>query len=210
MPGLPRVPVPTGVRVSAVCHWSLLPPSESPVPPPPPPFRCPAGYTSYNYSYTPCNLICPCGSPPAPARRAGRPGGQFTPMARHSLWCAHRGEPYPIRRERGYGVPRRSPPGRPAPGPAGKSRPFNRPPPPPDRVPRRDVSGHSSVSSRPQPAKENEVLAMTIRNFLPGFGMRTVAALAVAAAVVVAALLSVGSPASAQTPPMETRSGPRR
>ena len=41
---------------------------------------------------------------------------------------------------------------------------------------------------------------MTIRNFLPGFGMRTVAALAVAAAVVVAALLAVGSPASAQTP----------
>ena len=40
---------------------------------------------------------------------------------------------------------------------------------------------------------------MTIRNFLPGFGMRTVAALAVAAAVVVAALLSVGSPASAQS-----------
>ena len=39
---------------------------------------------------------------------------------------------------------------------------------------------------------------MTIRNFLPGFGMRTVAALAVAAAVVVAALLTVGSPASAQ------------
>ena len=39
---------------------------------------------------------------------------------------------------------------------------------------------------------------MTIRNFLPGFGMRTVAA--VAAAVVVAALLAVGSPASAQTP----------
>ena len=35
---------------------------------------------------------------------------------------------------------------------------------------------------------------MTIRNFLPGFGMRTVAALA----VVVAALLAVGSPASAQ------------
>ena len=41
---------------------------------------------------------------------------------------------------------------------------------------------------------------MTIRNFLPGFGMRTVVALAVAAAVVVAALLAVGSPASAQTP----------
>ena len=40
---------------------------------------------------------------------------------------------------------------------------------------------------------------MTIRNFLPGFGMRTVAALAVAAAVVVAALLAVGSPASAQS-----------
>ena len=36
---------------------------------------------------------------------------------------------------------------------------------------------------------------MTIRNFLPGFGMR-----AVAAVVVVAALLAVGSPASAQTP----------
>ena len=44
---------------------------------------------------------------------------------------------------------------------------------------------------------------MTIRNFLPGFGMRTVAALAVAAAVVVAALLAVGSPASAQTPPSD-------
>ena len=44
---------------------------------------------------------------------------------------------------------------------------------------------------------------MTIRNFLPGFGMRTVVALAVAAAVVVAALLSVGSPASAQTPPSD-------
>ena len=40
---------------------------------------------------------------------------------------------------------------------------------------------------------------MTIRNFLPRFGMRTVAALAVAAAVVVAALLAVGSPASAQS-----------
>ena len=40
---------------------------------------------------------------------------------------------------------------------------------------------------------------MTIRNLLPGFGMRTVMALAVAAAVVVAALLAVGSPASAQT-----------
>ena len=40
---------------------------------------------------------------------------------------------------------------------------------------------------------------MTIRNFLPGFGMRTVAALAVAAVVVVAALLAVGSPASAQS-----------
>ncbi len=40
---------------------------------------------------------------------------------------------------------------------------------------------------------------MTIRNFLPGFGMRTVVALAVAAAVVVAALLAVGSPASAQS-----------
>ena len=40
---------------------------------------------------------------------------------------------------------------------------------------------------------------MTIRNFLPGFGMRTVAALAVAAAMVVASLLAVGSPASAQT-----------
>ena len=40
---------------------------------------------------------------------------------------------------------------------------------------------------------------MTIRNFLPRFGMRTVVALAVAAAVVVAALLAVGSPASAQT-----------
>ena len=39
---------------------------------------------------------------------------------------------------------------------------------------------------------------MTIRNFLPGFGMRYVAALAVAAAVVVAALLTVGSPVSAQ------------
>ena len=44
---------------------------------------------------------------------------------------------------------------------------------------------------------------MTIRNFLPGFGMRTVLALAVAAAVVVTALLSVGSPASAQTPPSD-------
>ena len=44
---------------------------------------------------------------------------------------------------------------------------------------------------------------MTIRNFLPGFGMRTVVALAVAAAVVVAALLAVGSPASAQTPPSD-------
>ena len=42
---------------------------------------------------------------------------------------------------------------------------------------------------------------MTIRNFLPGFGMRTVAA--VAAVVVVAALLAVGSPASAQTPPSD-------
>ena len=40
---------------------------------------------------------------------------------------------------------------------------------------------------------------MTIRNFLPGFGTRYVAALAVAAAVVVAALLAVGSPASAQS-----------
>ena len=40
---------------------------------------------------------------------------------------------------------------------------------------------------------------MTIRSFLPGFGMRTVAALAVAAAVVIAALLAVGSPASAQS-----------
>ena len=40
---------------------------------------------------------------------------------------------------------------------------------------------------------------MTIRNFLPGFRMRYVAALAVAAAVVVAALLVVRSPASAQT-----------
>ncbi len=37
---------------------------------------------------------------------------------------------------------------------------------------------------------------MTIRNFLPGFGMRTVA---VVAAVVIAALLAVGSPASAQS-----------
>ena len=44
---------------------------------------------------------------------------------------------------------------------------------------------------------------MTIRNFLPGFGMRTVVALAVAAVVVVAALLTVGSPASAQTPPSD-------
>ena len=44
---------------------------------------------------------------------------------------------------------------------------------------------------------------MTIRNFLPGFGMRSVAALAVAAAVVVAALLAMGSPASAQTPPSD-------
>ena len=44
---------------------------------------------------------------------------------------------------------------------------------------------------------------MTIRNFLPGFGMRTVLALAVAAVVVVAALLAVGSPASAQTPPSD-------
>ena len=44
---------------------------------------------------------------------------------------------------------------------------------------------------------------MTIRNFLPGFGMRTVLALAVAAVVVVASLLSVGSPASAQTPPSD-------
>ena len=43
---------------------------------------------------------------------------------------------------------------------------------------------------------------MTIRNFLPGFGMRTVARW-VAAAVVVAALLAVGSPASAQTPPSD-------
>ena len=40
---------------------------------------------------------------------------------------------------------------------------------------------------------------MTIRNFLPGFEMRTVAALAVVAAVVIAALLAVGSPASAQS-----------
>ena len=40
---------------------------------------------------------------------------------------------------------------------------------------------------------------MTIRSFLPGFGMRTVAALAVAAAVVISALLAVGSPASAQS-----------
>ena len=42
---------------------------------------------------------------------------------------------------------------------------------------------------------------MTVRKFLPGFGMRTVAA--VAAVVVVAALLAVGSPASAQTPPSD-------
>ena len=40
---------------------------------------------------------------------------------------------------------------------------------------------------------------MTIRNFLPGFGMRTVVALAAVAAVVIAALLAVGSPASAQS-----------
>ena len=40
---------------------------------------------------------------------------------------------------------------------------------------------------------------MTIRNFLPGFGMRTVAALAAVTAVVIAALLAVGSPVSAQS-----------
>ena len=44
---------------------------------------------------------------------------------------------------------------------------------------------------------------MTVRNFLPGFGMRSVAALAAVAAVVIAALLAVGSPASAQTPPSD-------
>ena len=45
---------------------------------------------------------------------------------------------------------------------------------------------------------------MTIRNFLPGFGMRTVAALAAVTAVVIAALLAVGSPASAQSSLNET------
>ena len=65
--------------------------------------------------------------------------------------------------------------------------------------PQWDVSGHSRSCSRPQSEKKKELIAMTIRNAIPTFGMRSVVALVVLAVAALAALLAVGSPASAQS-----------
>ncbi len=46
----------------------------------------------YKCIYTPSGLRNSYGSPPAPARRAGRTGGMTTLTAHHSQWCAHWGE----------------------------------------------------------------------------------------------------------------------
>ena len=60
-------------------------------------------------------------------------------------------------------------------------------------------AGHVAPAPLAAPGRRTNPTAMTMQNLIPEFGIRSAAALALAALAVVAALLAVGSPASAQS-----------